>query len=190
MITVTAWTPGTVWRYSSLPCHSSLDSLQRLLDLDCSVPGPCLLLLLAQHSTLKKQEEQESCFSSPWSTPEHQELAKEILSRLEGKEDGGEEEMEGVTFLLVKEDRKLLGQTLQLLQVFPTSASHTQSSPGSPLSTTVSPVRVLLPAPAPPCPPLPGLAGHQTPPPSPGPGYSSPPASHTQVPVSPHYSTF
>ena len=87
-------------------------------------PSPHLLILLAQHLPLDtcREEEQidfkdEELFN-PWTTSSHQILASQLLDRLastHGTNDNTDQE-DKVTLLLVKEDRRLLTRSLQLLQ--------------------------------------------------------------------------
>ena len=87
-------------------------------------PSPHLLMLLAQHLPLDtcREEEQidfkdEELFT-PWTSYSHQILASRLLDRLastHGTMDDTDQE-DKVTLLLVKEDRRLLTRSLQLLQ--------------------------------------------------------------------------
>ena len=89
-------------------------------------PSPHLLILLAQHLPLDtcREEEQidfkdEELFN-PWTTSSHQILASRLLDRLASThgtmDDKDQEDFDKVTLLLIKEDRRLLTRSLQLLQ--------------------------------------------------------------------------
>ena len=84
-------------------------------------PSPHLFILLAQHlplDTCKEEEDEE--LLTPWTSPSHYKMASQLLDRLastHGTEDStDEEDVDKVTLLLVKEDRRLLTRSLQLLQ--------------------------------------------------------------------------
>jgi len=103
----------------------SLSTLERLEHVTLS-PSPHLLILLAQHLPLDtcREEEQidfkdEELFN-PWTTSSHQILASQLLDRLASThgtmDDKDQEDFDKVTLLLIKEDRRLLTRSLQLLQ--------------------------------------------------------------------------
>ena len=84
-------------------------------------PSPHLLILLAQHlplDTCKEEEDEE--LLTPWTSTSHHKMASQLLDRLastHGTEDStDEEDVDKVTLLLIKEDRRLLTRSLQLLQ--------------------------------------------------------------------------
>ena len=86
-------------------------------------PSPHLLILLAQHlplDTCKDEEEKDEELLTPWTSTSHHKMASQLLDRLastHGTEDStDEEDVDKVTLLLVKEDRRLLTRSLQLLQ--------------------------------------------------------------------------
>ena len=88
------------------------------------VLSPHLLVLLAQHLPLDPLIEDESAKSqdelTPWTSNRHHTMAQQILGRLVSShavaEEADQEGMNKVTLLLIKEDRRLLTRSLQLLQ--------------------------------------------------------------------------
>ena len=101
----------------------SLLALEKLEHVTLS-PSPHLLILLAQHihlDTCKEEEEQDEEPLTPWTSTSHHKIASQLLDRLasthHGMMDGtDEEDVDKVTLLLIKEDRRLLTRSLQLLQ--------------------------------------------------------------------------
>ena len=88
-------------------------------------PSPHLLILLAQHLPLDTCREEQIDFKdeelfNPWTTSSHQILASRLLDRLASThgtmDDKDQEDVDKVTLLLIKEDRRLLTRSLQLLQ--------------------------------------------------------------------------
>ena len=90
-------------------------------------PSPHLLILLAQHLPLDtcREEEEQINFKNddlltPWTSSSHQILASRLLDRLASThgttDDKDQEDVDKVTLLLIKEDRRLLTRSLQLLQ--------------------------------------------------------------------------
>ena len=89
-------------------------------------PSPHLLVLLAQHLPLDAPSPQEEQVHgkdeglTPWTSSSHLRLANRLMDKLASthgmKEDMDEEGLDKVTLLLVKEDRRLLTRSLQLLQ--------------------------------------------------------------------------
>lgn len=85
-------------------------------------PSPHLLILLAQHLPLDtcKVEEKDEELLTPWTSTSHHIMASRLLDRLastHGTMDGtDQEDVDKVTLLLIKEDRRLLIRSLQLLQ--------------------------------------------------------------------------
>jgi len=106
-------------------CHqlaTSLLALEKLEHVTLS-PSPHLLILLAQHlplDTCKDEEEKDEELLTPWTSTSHHKMASQLLDRLastHGTEDStDEEDVDKVTLLLIKEDRRLLTRSLQLLQ--------------------------------------------------------------------------
>jgi hypothetical protein len=111
--------PATSADFTAL-LPGSLAALMLLQDRAPPAPGPGVILLIAQHSALGEEGE-ETLWSSdvdsvqedamPWSTVQHRQLARDLLERLcPDMEDG-------LTTLLVGQERRLFNQAVDLLQV-------------------------------------------------------------------------
>ena len=103
---------------------SSLLALEKLEHVTLS-PSPHLLILLAQHLPLDTGREEQTGdkdeeLLTPWTSSSHNIMASRLLDRLSsthGTMDGtDQEDVDNVTLLLIKEDRRLLTRSLQLLQ--------------------------------------------------------------------------
>ena len=100
---------------------SSLRALEKLEHVTLS-PSPHLLIFLAQHLPLDtcKEEETVEELLTPWSSISHHIMASKLLDRLASTQcmvdDTDQEDVDKVTLLLIKEDRRLLTRSLQLLQ--------------------------------------------------------------------------
>ena len=101
---------------------TSLLALEKLEHVTLS-PSPHLLILLAQHLPLDScnEEKVDQELLTPWTSSSHNRMAHKLLDRLastHGMTDGMDQEdaVEKVTLMLIKEDRRLLTRSLQLLQ--------------------------------------------------------------------------